>query len=115
MACHEALGEVLRQQGHYPDAVEAFATSIRIGQRRGELPSPEVLDGVAALWATLGQDERAARMAGAAERVREQLGGLMRLHPNRPLPERIEPAWSEGRAMSPEEAAEYALNELVRR
>lgn len=114
MACHEALGEVLRLQGDYPGAVEAFATSIRIGQRRGEPPSPEVLDGIAALWATLGQDERAVRMAGAAERVREQLGGVMRLHPNRPLPERVEPAWSEGRAMSPEEAAEYALNELAR-
>ncbi len=111
-ACYEALGEVLRLQGDSTGAVEAFATSIRIGQRRGEPPSPEVLDGIAALWAMLGQDERAARMAGAAERVREQLGGVMRLHPNRPLPERVEPAWSEGRAMSQEEAAEYALNEL---
>ena len=72
-----------------------------------------MLDGIAALWATLGQDERAVRMAGAAERVREMLGGV-RLHPNRPLPERVEPAWSEGRAMSPEEAAEYALTELAR-
>jgi predicted ATPase/class 3 adenylate cyclase len=112
MACHEALGEVLRLQGDYPGAVEAFATSIRIGQRRGEPPSPEVLDGIAALWATLGQDERAARMAGAAERVRERLGGVMRVHPNRPLPDRVEPAWSEGLAMSLEEAAEYALSEL---
>jgi predicted ATPase len=113
MFCYEALGEVLRLQGDYPSAVEAFSTSIRIGQRRGE-PAWEVLDGVAALWTTLGDDERAARLAGAAERVRERLGGVERFRPNRPVPERIEPAWSEGRAMSPEEAAEYALSELSR-
>ena len=31
-------------------------------------------------------------------------------HPDRALPERVEPAWSEGRAMSPDEALEYALS-----
>jgi predicted ATPase/class 3 adenylate cyclase len=112
MDCHGALGEVLRLQGNYPGSVAAFATSIRIGRSRGEPPSPEALEGIAALWATLGQRERAARMAGAAESVREQLGSGMRLYLDRPPPERIEPEWSEGRAMSAEEAAEYALNEL---
>jgi tetratricopeptide (TPR) repeat protein len=112
MICHEALGEVLRLQGDYSGAVEAFARSIRIGQRRGE-QSPDVFEGVAALWTTLGQDESAARLAGAAERLREQLGGLVRTRPNRALPEAREPAWSEGRAMSAEEAAEYALKELL--
>jgi predicted ATPase/class 3 adenylate cyclase len=108
--CHESLGEVLRLQGEFPGAVEAFATSIRIGQRRGEPPSPDALEEIAAVWATLGQHERAARTAGAAHRIREQLGHIPH-HPNRPLPERVEPAWSEGRAMSAEEAVEYALNE----
>jgi predicted ATPase len=112
MACHEALGEVLRLQGDYPGAIEAFVTSIRICQRRGEPPWPELFEGIAALWTTLGRDVPAARMAGAADRLREELGAQMRFHANRPLPERIEPAWSEGRAMSPEEAAEYALNGL---
>jgi predicted ATPase len=111
MICHEALGEVLRLQGDYAGAVEAFAMSIRIGQLRGE-QSPEVFDGIAALWATLGKDEPAARLAGAAERLREQLGGVVPLRANRPLPEPRQPAWSEGRAMSAEEAAEYALNNL---
>lgn len=91
---------------------EAFATSLRNCRRRGE-PPPEVFEGIAALWVTLGQRERAAHIAGAAEHVREQLGGGLRLHPYRPLPERLEPAWSEGRALSPEEAADYALNEPV--
>jgi predicted ATPase len=112
MFCHEALGEVLRLQGDYPGAVEAFATSIRIGQRRGEPPLPEAFDGIAAVWAMQGRREDAARIRGAAERVREQLGGVRHLHPNRPLPEQVEPAWSEGRAMSPEDAAEYVLNKL---
>lgn len=112
MVCHEALGEVLRLQGDYSGAVEAFAKSIRIGQQRGE-QSPDVFEGVAALWATLGQDESAARLAGAAERLRDQLGGPVRIRPDRPLPEAREPAWSEGRAMSAEAAAEYALKELL--
>jgi tetratricopeptide (TPR) repeat protein len=112
ISCYEELGEVLRLQGHNQDAFEAFATSLRLCQRRGELPPPDVFEGIAALWVTLGQRERAARIAGAADHVREQLGGGLRLHPNRPLPERLEPAWSEGRAMSPEDAADYALNEV---
>jgi hypothetical protein len=120
-----SLGAVLRLQGDYVGAAEAFATSIRIGQRRAEPPSPDTLDRIAALWTTLGHHERAARMAGAAERAREQLGagpffatgttitGLVwHWHPDTPLPERIEPAWSEGREMTCEEAAEYALDEL---
>ena len=111
MDCHEELGEVLRLQGDNAGAIDAFATSIRIAQRRGEPPSPDAFDGIAAIWATLGRRENAARIAGAAEHVREQFG-LRRLRANRPLPERIEPAWSEGRAMSPQDAAEYALDSL---
>ena len=65
---------------------------------------------MAAVWATLGQRERAARTAGAAQRIREQLGIAFPEHPDRLLPERVEPAWSEGRAMSAEEAMEYALS-----
>jgi predicted ATPase len=111
---YEELGEVLRLQGLYPEALEAFATSLRLCQRRGEPPPADVFEGIAALWAALGRRESAARMAGAGEHVREQMGAGFRWHPDRPLPERVEPAWSEGRAMTVDEAAEYALQELVR-
>jgi predicted ATPase/class 3 adenylate cyclase len=111
--CHELLGEVLRLQEDFGTALEAFATSLRIGQRRGEPPSPDALEGMAAVRATLGERERAARTAGAAQRIREQRGTAFPEHPDRPLPERVEPAWSEGRAMSAEEAVEYALSSLT--
>ena len=110
MLCHESLGEVLRLQEDFGNALDAFATSLRIGQRRGDPPLPDALEGMAAVWATLGERERAARTAGAAQRIREQLNYLVPLHPDRPLPEPVEPAWSEGRAMSAEEAVEYVLS-----
>ena len=108
--CHESLGEVLRLQEDFGNALEAFAASLRLGQHRGEPPFPDALEGMAAVWATLGERERAARAAGAAQRIREQLGSAFPEHPDRPLPERVEPAWSEGRAMSAEEAVEYVLS-----
>jgi predicted ATPase/class 3 adenylate cyclase len=111
--CHESLGEVLRLQEDFGNALEAFATSLRIGQRRGEVPLPDALEGMAAVWATLGERERPVRTAGAAQRIREQLDNIVPLHPDRPLPEPVEPAWSEGRAMSAEEALEYALSSLT--
>jgi hypothetical protein len=51
--------------------------------------------------------------AGAAQRIREQRGTAFPEHPDRPLPEPVEPAWSEGRAISAEEAVEYALSSLA--
>lgn len=114
IVCHESPGEVLRLQEDFGNALEAFATSLRIGQRRGaSLRSPDALEGMAAVWATLGERERAARTAGAAQRIREQRGATFPEHPDRPLPERVEPAWSEGRAMSAEQAVEYALSLLT--
>ena len=98
---------------HFGTALEAFATSLRLCRRRGEPPMPDALEGMAAVWATLGERERAARTAGAAQRIREQLAIAFPEHPNRPLPEPVEPAWSEGRAMSAEEAVEYALSSLT--
>jgi predicted ATPase len=110
MGSYEALGELLRRQGDDMGALHAFAESIHVGERRGE-QWPEVLEGIAAIWSLRGDAERAARTAGAAERLREQLG-FTRFRPDRPLPDRVEPAWSEGRAMSTEEAVEYALRDI---
>jgi predicted ATPase/class 3 adenylate cyclase len=81
------------------------------------------LESFAALAGAKGQGERAARQLGAAEALRKTIGAP--LHPTeRPDYERSvasarsqvgetawEAAWAEGMAMSPEEAAEYALRE----
>jgi predicted ATPase/class 3 adenylate cyclase len=113
IGCYESLGEVLRLQDDFGKSLEAFASSLRFCQRRGEPPLPDALEGMAAVWATLGEHERAARTAGAAQRIREQLAATFPDHPDRPLPEPVEPAWSEGRAMSAAEAVEYALSALT--
>jgi tetratricopeptide (TPR) repeat protein len=109
---YENLGEVLRLQGDYADALDAFATSVRLARRLGGPVDADVLEGIATVWATVGQPENAARMAGAAAHIRERTGSRLRGHPSRLLPDRVEPAWSEGRAMTAEEAAEYALEKL---
>jgi hypothetical protein len=69
-----------------------------------------------------GQHERALRLAGAAEALREEIGGgppaeLMRSaesfeQSRRELdPETAERAWAEGRELSADKAVEYALEE----
>jgi hypothetical protein len=79
------------------------------------------LEVFAALIAVEGEPERAARLYGAAEALREVIGAP--LPPNeRPRyerevaaaraqldEERFRAAWAEGRAMSMEEAISYAL------
>jgi predicted ATPase/class 3 adenylate cyclase len=108
----ETLGEVARRDGDEPAAMRAFADALRFNVRIGEESQlPEPLEGMAAVWATRGDLERAARLAGAAERIRER-SALVRLRLERPLPDRVEPACTEGRAMSTEEAVEYALRDV---
>jgi predicted ATPase len=108
---HDALGETLRRRGDHRASLRAFAEAIRIAVRRDEPPFPSALEGIALVWASLGDSERAARIAGAADRVREQLSYMPEWR-DRPVLERLEPAWSEGRAMTNEETVEYALRDI---
>jgi hypothetical protein len=80
------------------------------------------LEGLAGALTMMGQGPRAARLFGAAEALRERTGSAIGFATLRELYERhletlraqldaktFEAAWSEGRAMSPEQAVEYAL------
>ena len=118
------LGLVAREQGEYADARalhgEALAIRSDLGDRRGIAAS---LNGLANVAFALAEPYRAARCWGAAERLREEIGA--------PLPPRERPrydnqvtaaraagnddaafelGWREGRAMTLEQAIEYALN-----
>ncbi len=116
------LGNVACDQGDYPSAralhEESLAIRRELGDQRGIAQS---LEGLAPVAAALAEPHRAARIWGAAERLREEIGAP--LPPNeRPRYERqvataraalgsetFAAAWAEGRAMSMEQAIDYAL------
>jgi predicted ATPase len=105
----ETLGEIARRKGDRSRALRHLSEALRIAARiddRGQIA--ECLDAMAAVFMTSEDVGPAARLAGSAERIREELGVVTR-RPDRPLPERLEPAWSEGRSLTFDEAVRYAL------
>lgn len=72
------LGAVACGEGDYQRArlrfAEALATARQLGHK---ITISYSLDGFAALAAGRGEQERAARLAGAAERLRESIGSEM--------------------------------------
>jgi non-specific serine/threonine protein kinase len=108
--------------GEYGRAKTSFAEALAMSQTSGQKPQAiDALEGMASLVAITGAASRAARLWGAAEVAREATG--ISLSPSEramhepylaPARSRLgEVAWeralAEGRAMSLEEAAEYAL------
>jgi predicted ATPase/class 3 adenylate cyclase/predicted negative regulator of RcsB-dependent stress response len=105
----EMLGEIARQKGDRAGALRRFSEALRSAVRvdeRGQIA--ECLDDMAAVFMAGEDHDLAARLAGSAERMREELGVVTR-RPDRPVPERVEPAWSEGRSLTFDEAVRYAL------
>ena len=115
------LGDLALDQGDPDFAHRLFEESLvlfgELGDRRGLVGSLEGFVGVSALNQ---QPERALRLAGATEALRETLGAPLTLADRTKLEQRIEPArdavgqgassaaWVAGRAMSIEEAITYA-------
>lgn len=116
------LGFAAVLRGDYPRATSLLQDALRRLQPMGErLFTSLSLIGLAAVATRLGQGERAARLFGAEEKLREVVGAVVpapqvyarfidELHAryDRGLVER---AWSEGRAMNLDEALAYALGE----
>ncbi len=121
------MGNVAREQGDYSSArglhEESLAIKRELGDRAGIANS---LEGLAQLVSMLSGPYRAARIWGAAERLREEIGSPLPLR-ERPDYDRhvagartalgddaaFDRAWREGRAMTLEEAAEYALKDRI--
>jgi predicted ATPase/DNA-binding SARP family transcriptional activator/DNA-binding CsgD family transcriptional regulator len=115
------LGEYERAAGSFREAV---LTSRDMG---ANLQTIEAFEGMAGLAATIGEAPRAARLWGAAEAARE-VGGIALPPGERALlephltaarthlgDEAWEAALNEGRVMSLEDAADYALSEWAAR
>jgi non-specific serine/threonine protein kinase len=117
------MGLVAREQGEYAAALalhgEALAIRYELGDRRGIAAS---LSGLANVALALSEPHRAGRCWGAAERLREEIGAPLppserSSYDNKVAAARaasnddaaFELAWREGRAMTLEQAIEYAL------
>ena len=120
------LGGIHLKRGDIDQAIEAFGEGARIS---GQLGDP--LGAAYCIWifggvnARLGKPVRAARLWGAAEALREQMGMSFSRYDlaesgyegdltavRSSLDEAtFDAAWAEGRAMPPDQAIEYALEQ----
>jgi hypothetical protein len=111
-------------QEEYEAARVLFAESLAIRQALGkQREAAKDLEWLAAVATAQGQSLRAARLLGAAESMREASRALLpparRTEYEREVAavraalgeEAFAAAWAEGRAMSPEQAVQYALDE----
>jgi predicted ATPase/DNA-binding SARP family transcriptional activator/DNA-binding CsgD family transcriptional regulator len=118
------LGLAALGLGEYEQAQGSFQEALVISQDTGrKLNVIETLEGMASLTAAQGKTSRAARLRGAAEAARTVTGialapdeqGLHELHLAPVRSQLGESEWgealAEGRMMSLDEAAEYALSE----
>jgi DNA-binding CsgD family transcriptional regulator/predicted transcriptional regulator len=120
------LGSVTLHEGDYQEAATFFQGALalfqKLGRQRGVIDSVAFLAGLAG---AMEQPERAARLFGAAEALHESHGtriqhadrieydrsvGLIRTQLNDVM---MANAWAEGRALTLEQAIEYALEEIV--
>ena len=122
------LGLAALGQREYERAAASFEKSLAMNQKRRQSPSAiDSLEGMAGLAGATSKDTRAAILWGAAETAREVTGyvlpsGERALHEpylaaaRSRLGEAVwEEAVAEGRAMSLEEATEYALDGVADR
>jgi predicted ATPase/DNA-binding CsgD family transcriptional regulator len=115
-------GEVALRQGEHGEATARYGEALALFR---SLRDPRLiaitLDGLARTAAARGQPARATRLFGAAEAARERIGTLVDA-PERPVYDTavagvrarlgetaFTAAWAEGRAMSLEQAMDYAL------
>jgi predicted ATPase/DNA-binding SARP family transcriptional activator/DNA-binding CsgD family transcriptional regulator len=127
MRCHVGLGLGELARGNHEGAALQFEETLRLLRGPGEkLGVAYALLGLAGAEAARGEPGRAARLWGAAEALREEIGidslshwdlygydyeGRVSAARNMLGDEEAwERAWAEGRAMTPDQAIEYALD-----
>jgi len=118
------LGLVAYRQGDYAAAREFFKECLEVRRELGsEAEIAECLEGFAGLMVAEGQAWRAARLYGAAESLREGVGVPMPPYERAEYDRNVTAIrlalgeegcareWEKGRALSLEQALEYALKE----
>jgi predicted ATPase/DNA-binding CsgD family transcriptional regulator len=112
------------ERGDYGRATSLLEEDLRLSWRRGiRLQTYDGLQGLAVVAALRERPERAVRLWGAAETLREEVGVSLALWAHMPTDfegrlaairsqvgaETFEQAWAEGRSMTLDHAVEYAL------
>jgi predicted ATPase/DNA-binding SARP family transcriptional activator len=119
-----ALGHVMREVGDYNQATTLYQESLRLRREQGDvLATACSLEDFAGLAGRQGQYERAVRLLGAVEALCASLGRTLPVGVKEECERTIAAAhaalseeafaatWEEGRAMSLEQAVEFALEE----
>jgi len=119
---HTYMGELLTDEGNYTEAAEHLTLGVKgyedLQNRYGMVNSVRRMG-----WLALaeGDKERAARLLGAADGLREDLGGFISVHDakrdedltarlrDQIDAEQMDGWWAEGKVMSQEERISYAL------
>jgi predicted ATPase/class 3 adenylate cyclase len=105
----EILGEAARRSGDHERARDHFGAGLRSFADLGDGGGmADCLDGLSRLAASADDAERAGRLRGAAERLREERGRRP-FRTDVAFPDVPESAREEGRALSVEDTLEYAL------
>ncbi|HET9496636.1 MAG TPA: tetratricopeptide repeat protein [Chloroflexia bacterium] len=120
------LGQMEHHRGNDARAYALLTESLGLVQQLGDKPTLSVfLVDVAGVWASQGHPERAARLFGFAQALRDNMQVIMYEAQRRAYEQDVaraaaqmdaatwQAAWAEGRAMSPEEAYALAMEELT--
>jgi predicted ATPase/class 3 adenylate cyclase len=120
------LGSVARARGEHARARRHLTEGLTVSQELGQVVvSTWCLEGIGWAWGLEGAAERAARLLGAAEALREGLGAppspstLATYGPNRERVQAMvgealfEAAWQEGRQLGRSAAFAYAVEEAI--
>jgi predicted ATPase len=122
------IGRAESDEGRLDLALKYFAEGMTILHGLGDRPSViESLDGLAGVAAGTAAPRRAARLWGAADALRQEIGGARSVHHRIAYARQVKPvrailtaeafdqAWDEGRAMTLDDAVRYALDEQAGR
>jgi non-specific serine/threonine protein kinase len=118
------FGRAESDQGFRDLAREHFAEALTLLHGLGNRPNVvESLEGLAGLASAAAAPRRAARLWGAADALRQEMGGTRSVHLSIAFERHVKPvramltteafdqSWDEGRAMSLDDAVRYALDE----
>ena len=119
---HSEIGHVYRRQGCYPEALTVYRQTIHAWQELGQYAAvAHQLECFAFIAGQDGQNERAVKLLGAAEALRQSLSSSMTPMERREYDpfvaglhrvmeeDALKSAWEQGRALTMEAAIQLAL------
>ena len=116
------LAHILRQEGNYPEAISSYRETIKEWQRMGHRAAvAHQMECLAFIAKSLEQVEKATKLLGAAEALRQKIGIDMAPYEREEYEREVADLkanmdgkefaslWAEGRSLSMEQAIQFAL------